>query len=107
MQYNRKLINLVFDIKRTLPDEQKDEFKVSAPDLLDRVVDIYHNTRDAATRDLSKRFLELAGHEVPENKPRTYRGMVMAEEQKPRKSESESGETSRPVKMYRGRIVDE
>lgn len=55
--YDRQTVNMVFELKRSLPLHEQTDFRISSPDLITRVKDIYLATTKPETKTLAKRLL--------------------------------------------------
>jgi len=64
MQYDRQTVNLILEIKRSLPIHLQDDFKLASPDLIDNVKTIYLVTKIDHVRALAAKFLDTAGIEA-------------------------------------------
>lgn len=58
---DRPMANIFFEIKRNLPHEARDGMKIAAPDVGDRLIDIYQASNNPALRDLIEKFFDRAG----------------------------------------------
>ena len=99
--YDRNMVNLVFELKRTLPLQEQADFRISSPDLLKRVKDIYNATSKPETKDLAKRLLQSvslssqtarSGHQ--------YRGATTVSEV------AKASPKPQAKRMYRGLPID-
>jgi len=63
MHIDRKMVSLFFEIKRSLPEKNRDELKISAPGIGHNLVKIHSSSNDNRLKNLIERFLELAGDE--------------------------------------------
>ncbi|WP_353409410.1 hypothetical protein [Arenicella sp. 4NH20-0111] len=68
LQYDRQTIKLAFELKRTLPLDDQADFKISNPDFVSRVKEIYQATTKKKTKDLAEEFLGLVGEPVKSSK---------------------------------------
>lgn len=72
---DRPMANLFFEIKRNLPYAARDGMKIAAPDVADRLIDIYQASNNPALRSLIEKFFDRAGSDWmarlnPPKKPR-------------------------------------
>lgn len=110
MQYNKAMIDLVFQIRRAAPEDIRSQIKLSDPNLLTALPDAYPNFADSQLRNMVLQLLKLAGpsweaeiqkRERPES-GRMYRGQAteLIQQKLPRPT------TSRPKTIiYRGRVI--
>jgi len=82
MNIDRPMVSLFFEIKRNMPFEQRDDMKISAPDVGERLVSIYRHSNNEALRQLIENFMSRAGTDwskqlSPSKKPKMmfYRGV--------------------------------
>lgn len=61
MHYDRLAVNLILEIKRSLPSHLQNDFKLASPDLIDKVKDIFLTTKNDNVKALAAQFLEIAG----------------------------------------------
>jgi len=67
MNIDRPMVNLFFEIKRTLPSESRDTIKLSAPDIGERLLDIHQaSSGDRYLQALIERFFVRAGEDWSE-----------------------------------------
>ncbi len=103
--YDRQTVNIIFELKRSLPMSEQADFRISSPDLIKRVKSIYLETTKADTKTLAKRVLRtIDAFSAPEKLAARYRGVVLADPS----SDAGSKPSSEPKKkwVYRGLIVD-
>ena len=60
MHIDRKMVSLFFEIKRSLPKPIRDNLKISAPDIGQKLVKIHSVLDDNRLKNLIERFLVLA-----------------------------------------------
>lgn len=63
MHIDRPMVSLFFEIKRNMPIEERDGMKIAAPDLGEKLVNVYRGTQDSTLKKLVSHFLTLAGSE--------------------------------------------
>lgn len=104
--YDRQTVNMVFELKRSLPVHEQADFRISSPDLLKRVKDIYRETNRADTKTLAKRLLQAISVISTSDKSATrYRGVARADASGSDATGSSAAEPQKK-KMYRGLVVD-
>lgn len=114
MQYDRKTATLAMNVKRSLPTHLQDAFKLSSPDLVDRVKQLYLHEKKGKTKALAAKFLTMAGvdtESVSGPKPsiltRLVRGIevVLESEQKVSEHKASEQKASRPHTKKRTRAA--
>jgi len=63
MQIDRNMVSLFFEIKRSLPSDERNSLKISSPTIGQQLVKIHYSTGDNRLKDLIERFLEFAGED--------------------------------------------
>lgn len=63
MKIDRKMASYLLEIKRNLPYEMKEQFKLSAPNIEELVFDIHQTAKRQKLKDLTRSFLENSGDE--------------------------------------------
>jgi len=136
MQFNKPMIELVFEIRRRVDSAMKPDIKLANPLMMQELASFYHRNTDTITRTLIRELFHLAGdewREIIDNpastgaKPavKVYRGQTSLESQsaghQSREIQSSKEETvppkitaapmekkpdNRPVRIYRGRVVE-
>ncbi len=111
LQYDRRTINLVFELKRSLPLDKQADFKLSNPDLVPKVKEIYLSASSRKSKALAKRVLEKAGVPIRRANKSLLDVFKVGE-----KTTADTDHVSSPiepvkaqaksVKMYRGQVVD-
>lgn len=117
MQYSRPMIELVYEIRRRVSADLKPGIKLANPDMFQELSNYYQSSKDSIARTLIKELFSMAGEPWASllNKPnepvaprqviKSYRGQVsMVEAKKPA---STSVQGSKPVRIYRGQVVEE
>lgn len=61
MNIDRPMVSLFFEIKRNMPFDERNDMKISAPDVGDRLVSIYRASNNQALRQLIEKFMSRAG----------------------------------------------
>jgi hypothetical protein len=128
MNYTKPMIDVVREIRRRAPADDKPSIKLANPELLRELIDVYHQTSDNIIRALTRELLNMAGTPWPERlldqthleehyATRVYRGQTtlverarLAENKTSSSSEQLSHTTStvapkKPIKIYRGQVV--
>ena len=115
MQYSKPMIELVYEIRRRVNADLKPSIKLSNPELLNELTDIYHSIDCAVSKALIKELFALAGDpwvELLENNEKNttrqaakvYRGQMSLEESGG--STAEDDDKKKPVRIYRGRVIE-
>lgn len=68
LQYDRQTVNLAFELKRSLPLDDQADFKLSNPDFVSRVKEIYQATPKKQTKKLAQEFLDRIGEPIKSSK---------------------------------------
>ncbi|MEM7360998.1 MAG: hypothetical protein AAF431_18040 [Pseudomonadota bacterium] len=63
MKIDRKMASYLLEIKRNLPYEMREHFKLSAPNIEELVFDIYQTAKREKLKELAQSFLENSGPE--------------------------------------------
>jgi hypothetical protein len=118
MQYSKPMIDLVYEIRRRVDAKMKPGIKLANPDMLQELAEFHHDCKDTITRTLIKELLSLAGEpwvdQLDEPKPKSetpkpdtpkqitkvYRGQVSLVDA------PTTRESHRPVRIYRGQVVE-
>ncbi len=81
MNIDRPMVSLFFEIKRNMPFDERNDMKISAPDVGERLVSIYRGSNNQALRELIENFMSRAGSDwrnqlEPKKRPKLmfYRG---------------------------------
>lgn len=61
MQYSKFMIDLVYQIRRNVPPETKSTVKLSNPDLLDNLLEVYFDSSNKSLRADIENLMALAG----------------------------------------------
>lgn len=61
MQYTKPMIDHVFMIRKIVPEAIRAQIKLTNPNLLDLMVDVYREIQDALLRDLIRQLMSMAG----------------------------------------------
>lgn len=61
MNIDRPMANLFFQIKRSMPFELRDQMKISAPDVGEKLISMYRSSDDEALKSMIKDFMTRAG----------------------------------------------
>lgn len=117
MQYSRPMIELVYEIRRRVSADLKPGIKLANPDMFQELADYYHSSKDTISKTLIKELFSLAGEPwassldkaaesiAPRQVTKAYRGQVSLVEAK--KPAAASGQGTKPVRIYRGQVVEE
>lgn len=117
MNYNKAMIDLISEVRRRAPSDDKPSIKLANPDVLSEINTLYHSSKDTVLKAIIKETFHLAGEGWPEKLidavesdeedigPRyitkVYRGQTQLIEV-PAKTEVSS---SNNKKIYRGQVV--
>jgi hypothetical protein len=115
------MVNLFFEIRRNIPQQQAQALKLAAPNLGDMMIELYQNTNDENVRLLTEIFLEKAGDDWlakanPRKAARILEKLKLKKllEEKSESSESSDGKDGKSKKKvspapryYRGAIVED
>lgn len=113
MQYTKPMIELVYEIRKTVPAEFKPSVKLANPDLFNQLITHYHHGAKTITKALIKELLSFAGSDwteaLLEQKPieekhatKIYRGTISLERQQ---LAEEKARENRKKRIYRGRVI--
>ena len=115
MQYSKPMIDLVYEIRRRVDAKLKPSIKLANPDMLQELADFHHHCKDTITRTLIKELLSLAGDpwmeqldepgariEPQRQITKVYRGQVSLVDA----PSATPKEPQKPVRIYRGQIVE-
>lgn len=117
MQYSRPMIELVYEIRRRVNADLKPGIKLANPDMFQELSDYYQSSKNTIARTLIKELFSMAGEPwasrlnkasepiTSRQVTKAYRGQVSLVEAK--KPPSTSPQSSRPVRIYRGQVVEE
>ena len=61
MNIDRPMVSLFFEIKRNMPTPDREEMRIAAPDVGDRLVEIYQSSSNSALKELIETFMDHAG----------------------------------------------
>lgn len=111
MQYTKPMIDLVFQIRKAVPNEIKPQIKLSNPELLGLLLSAYPSFEDQTLRILVAKLMEMAGSAWPLSEAdradapaKIYRGQTIAVDVHPN-GLAHSGK--KKTLIYRGRRVAE
>jgi len=128
MNYTKPMIDVVREIRRRTPANDKPSIKLANPELLQELIELYHQTSDNVFRALTRELLNMAGTPWPARltgqpptverySTRVYRGQTRLVE---RSAHAESNLSStpdqhahigsavppkKPTMIYRGHVV--
>lgn len=98
MQYTKSMIDLVFQIRKVAPEELRPKIKLTNPDLMDFLADIYNKFEEFKLKNLIKQLFSLAGP--------AWLGLITESRSSERKSGGFKFAKSTDAKqMYRGQTV--
>lgn len=111
MLYSKAIIDLIKEVRRRVPAEDKPSIKLANPNLFYELIPYYHETKDAVLRALIKEVFQLAGEDWKEklkmsslednNKSlKVYRGQVSLVDRL-----IDPSTKPKPKRMYRGQVV--
>ena len=124
MQYSKPMIDLVYEIRPRVDPKMKPGIKLANPDMLQELAEFHHHCKDTITRTLIKELLSLAGEpwidQLDESRPdaaksspakpdtpkqitKVYRGQVTLVDSP---LAGATKEPHRPVRIYRGQVVE-
>ncbi|WP_439134871.1 hypothetical protein [Pseudomaricurvus sp.] len=66
MNFNKQMIDLVREIRRRVPSDDKPGIKLANPDLLHELIPIFQFSTDTVTKTLIKELFSVAGDGWPE-----------------------------------------
>lgn len=66
MNFNKPMIDLVRELRKRAPSDEKPGIKLANPDLLFEMIPWYHGTRDVIVKALIKELFEHAGDNWPQ-----------------------------------------
>jgi len=61
MNIDRPMVSLFFEIKRNMPAPERKEMRIAAPDVGDKLVEIYQSSNNSALKELIETFMDRAG----------------------------------------------
>lgn len=61
MQYTKSMIDQIFLIRKIVPHSARAQIKLTNPDLLDLLVNVYREVEDLLLRDLIRQLMATAG----------------------------------------------
>lgn len=120
MTYTKPMIDLMREIRRRVPADDKPSIKLANPDVLSELITIYRATSDNILRALVRDLMAMAGGDwstrlevdvTPpvENKERfitrVYRGQTTLVEAMGGSGESEERRQERRKRVYRGQVI--
>lgn len=121
MQYTKPMIDHVFLIRKIVPDPLRPQIKLTNPQLLDVMAQVYRDFQDVLLRDLIRQLMSMAGPawlsllEEPNREPppnhsqQMYRGRLLpqAQHDQPPTTQQTKQQTNGSSKgktlIYRGR----
>lgn len=125
MNFNKPMIDLVRELRKRAPAEEKPGIKLANPDLMQEMIPWFHCTKDVVVKALIKELFEYAGEDWPDKLAaveklgsasektapaadgkryvtRVYRGQTQLVEVT---SEDKTSRTPRTQRVYRGQVV--
>lgn len=114
MNFDKSMIDLVREIRRRAPADDKPGIKLANPDLLHELLELHHHCADIITKTLIKELFAMAGdpwpqllesptpHEDPDIRyiTKVYRGQTQLVPAK-----DNDNQPKKPQRIYRGQIV--
>lgn len=61
LNIDRQMVGIFFEIKRSLPFEERDAMKIAAPGMGKKLVDIYKKSNSKRLKKLIEKFMHRAG----------------------------------------------
>ena len=110
MNIDRDMVNLFFEIKRSIPREKQIEMRISNPRIGEIITSIYCKTNDENIKLLTRIFLQRAGDDWLENADRIAapsRSLIQKMPHSPNNVRSSSKPRSKPIRIYRGQIIED
>lgn len=74
---DRPMASLFFEIKRNLPYDARSEMKLAAPDVGDRLVELYQSSSNPALRTLIEKFFARADKQWAERLKPPKKSLLM------------------------------
>ena len=115
MNFNKSMIDLVREIRRKVPADDKPGIKLANPELLSDLIPLYHASSNTVLKVLIKELFSMAGdpwpealaeQEAPKQRfiTKVYRGQreVIAADDRG----DEARAQSKPKRIYRGQVVN-
>ena len=125
VNFDRAMIELVREIRRRAPADEKPGIKLANPEILIDLSGLYHKSKDVIFKTLIKELFERAGEDWLENneeastptqfQSQVYRGQTKLVESKTQSETENIAEESseeaektkkRKTRIYRGQIVE-
>ena len=122
VNFDRAMIELVREIRRRAPANDKPGIKLANPEILEELAVLYHKSKDIVFKTLIKELFERAGNDSLENftaeteskkfQSQIYRGQAKLVESKDTSSEpaaeadSEEKAKKRKTRIYRGQVIE-
>lgn len=114
MQYDRQMVNLLLEIKRSLPADQQAMIKLQDKDLPKWIAGIHQTTDDSVVRLMAEAFLERAGGRwakliKPKDESaamKTVKDLFSRDSIKNLIAGKKAAEKGKSVKMYRGQTAE-
>lgn len=66
MNFNKQMIDLVREIRRRVPSDDKPGIKLANPELLNELIPVFQLSTDTVTKTLIKELFHVAGGEWPD-----------------------------------------
>ena len=66
LKIDRQMASVFFEIKRKLPYEERQQLKISSPDVGEQLIEIYMASKSETVKSLILDFMELAGNQWKE-----------------------------------------
>jgi|GEM_PF-2054464 hypothetical protein len=119
MQYTKSMIDQIFLIRKIVPDRARAQVKLTNPDLLDLLLNVYREVEDLLLRDLIRQLMAMAGpawisrlqsnqeqHKSPQDHShQMYRGCARITTPPPFAKTSTTAKAKEKTVIYRGHVV--
>lgn len=118
MQFSRPMIELVFEIRRRVDSEMKPGVKLANPQMMQELAELYQRGADVIIKALIKELFTLAGEDwqdilehpeiqVQKQSMKMYRGQAaLTDQPAPEELVEEVRQPTKPVRIYRGQIIE-
>lgn len=118
MQFNRPMIELVFEIRRRVDSALKPDVKLANPQMMQELAGLYQRGPDIILKALIKELFTLAGNEwlevlehphisAQKQSMKMYRGQAtLTDQPTPNTAPADVRTTTKPVRIYRGQIIE-
>ncbi len=104
---DRNAVNVLFDIKRTLPSQAQEHFKIADARLIEKLHQLYLVSESTETKALIQHFFEITKTELSDELTRPKNWIDKVIPAKPRTAASNPGDKKpRKPRYYRGAPID-